>query len=89
MPGPMPSGRPPLPEALPFLPVLCVAAPVRDTSGSIVAAISVTATRPYMPPERLDRLGPRLDRAKAQQALNEAPGAQRERLAAAIARPAQ
>jgi DNA-binding IclR family transcriptional regulator len=38
--------------------ILCVAAPVRDTSGSIVAAISVTATRPYMPPERLETLAP-------------------------------
>lgn len=38
--------------------ILCVAAPVRDTSGAIVAAISVTATRPYMPPERLETLAP-------------------------------
>lgn len=38
--------------------ILCVAAPVRDASGSIVAAISVTATRPYMPPERLETLTP-------------------------------
>lgn len=38
--------------------ILCVAAPVRDISGSIVAAISVTATRPYMPPERLETLAP-------------------------------
>jgi DNA-binding IclR family transcriptional regulator len=38
--------------------ILCVAAPVRDTSGSIVAAISVTATRPYMPPERMETLAP-------------------------------
>jgi DNA-binding IclR family transcriptional regulator len=38
--------------------ILCVAAPVRDTSGSIVAAISVTATRPYMPPDRLETLAP-------------------------------
>jgi len=38
--------------------ILCVAAPVWDTSGSIVAAISVTATRPYMPPERLETLAP-------------------------------
>ncbi|MEV0891830.1 IclR family transcriptional regulator [Promicromonospora sp. NPDC050262] len=38
--------------------ILCVAAPVRDTSGAIVAAISVTATRPYMPPERLETLTP-------------------------------
>ncbi|MDR7382485.1 IclR family transcriptional regulator [Promicromonospora iranensis] len=38
--------------------ILCVAAPVRDASGSIVAAVSVTATRPYMPPERLEGLVP-------------------------------
>ncbi|MFI6424046.1 IclR family transcriptional regulator [Promicromonospora sp. NPDC050880] len=38
--------------------ILCVAAPVRDISGSIVAAISVAATRPYMPPERLETLAP-------------------------------
>jgi DNA-binding IclR family transcriptional regulator len=38
--------------------ILCVAAPVRDASGSIVAAVSVTATRPYMPPERLEALVP-------------------------------
>lgn len=38
--------------------ILCVAAPVRDPSGSIVAAVSVTATRPYMPPERLETLAP-------------------------------
>jgi DNA-binding IclR family transcriptional regulator len=38
--------------------ILCVAAPVRDTSDSIVAAVSVTATRPYMPPERLETLAP-------------------------------
>jgi len=38
--------------------ILCVAAPVRDISGSIVAALSVTATRPFMPPERLETLAP-------------------------------
>ncbi|MEN5072869.1 IclR family transcriptional regulator [Isoptericola cucumis] len=38
--------------------ILCVAAPVRDTSGSIVAAVSVSATRPYMPPQRLETLAP-------------------------------
>jgi DNA-binding IclR family transcriptional regulator len=45
--------------------ILCVAAPVRDTSGSIVAAISVTATRPYMPPERLETLAPIVQDAAA------------------------
>lgn len=38
--------------------ILCVAAPVRDISGAIVAAVSVSATRPYMPPERLEALEP-------------------------------
>ena len=42
-----------------------------------------------LPPARLERLGPRLDRAKAGQALEATSGADRERLAAAIARPAQ
>jgi DNA-binding IclR family transcriptional regulator len=45
--------------------ILCVAAPVRDTSGSIVAAVSVTATRPYMPPERLETLAPVVQEAAA------------------------
>ncbi|MCK9794873.1 IclR family transcriptional regulator [Isoptericola sp. 4D.3] len=38
--------------------VLCVAAPVRDASGAIAAAVSVSATRPYMPPPRVDALVP-------------------------------
>jgi DNA-binding IclR family transcriptional regulator len=38
--------------------ILCVAAPVRDVSGSIVAAVSITAPRPSMPPERLETLAP-------------------------------
>lgn len=38
--------------------ILCVAAPVRDTTGAIVAAVSVSATRPYMPPARLETLAP-------------------------------
>jgi DNA-binding IclR family transcriptional regulator len=45
--------------------ILCVAAPVRDMSGSIVAAVSVTATRPYMPPERLEALVPVVRHAAA------------------------
>ncbi|MFT4297366.1 MAG: IclR family transcriptional regulator [Micropruina sp.] len=43
--------------------IVCVAAPVRDASGSIVAAVSISATRPYMPPERLDALRPAILRA--------------------------
>ena len=38
--------------------VLCVAAPVRDASGTIAAAISVSARRPAMPPARVEALVP-------------------------------
>lgn len=38
--------------------ILCVAAPVRDASGSIAAAVSVSATRPFMPPARVEALVP-------------------------------
>ena len=38
--------------------ILCVAAPVRDASGTIAAAVSVSATRPYMPPARVEALVP-------------------------------
>lgn len=36
--------------------IRCVAAPVRDGSGKIVAAISMSATTPYMPDERMTAL---------------------------------
>lgn len=36
--------------------IRCVAAPVRDASGTIVAALSVASTVPYMPSERMDAL---------------------------------
>ncbi|MGG5171851.1 IclR family transcriptional regulator [Pseudarthrobacter sp. J1738] len=36
--------------------IRCVAAPVRDGSGSIVGAISVSATAPYMPANRMREL---------------------------------
>jgi len=36
--------------------IRCVAAPVRDASGAIVAALSVASTVPYMPAERMDEL---------------------------------
>lgn len=38
--------------------IRCVAAPVRDGSGSIVGAISVSATAPYMPADRMRELLP-------------------------------
>jgi DNA-binding IclR family transcriptional regulator len=36
--------------------IRCVAAPIRDGSGSIVGAISVSATAPYLPAERMREL---------------------------------
>lgn len=36
--------------------IRCVAAPVRDASGAIIAALSVASTIPYMPLERMDEL---------------------------------
>jgi DNA-binding IclR family transcriptional regulator len=36
--------------------IRCVAAPVHDGSGSIVGAISVSATAPYMPADRMREL---------------------------------
>ncbi|HEY8720361.1 IclR family transcriptional regulator [Pengzhenrongella sp.] len=38
--------------------IRCVAAPVRDGSGAIVAAISISATNPYMPMDRMRALVP-------------------------------
>lgn len=40
------------------LSIRCVAAPVRDSSGRIVAAISVSSTVEYMSPERMEELAP-------------------------------
>lgn len=45
--------------------IRCVAAPVRDASGSIVGAISVSATRPYMPAARMRGLTAVVMRAAA------------------------
>jgi DNA-binding IclR family transcriptional regulator len=42
--------------------IRCVAAPVRDASGLIVAALSVASTIPYMPIERMDELVPVIQR---------------------------
>ncbi|MFK0082984.1 IclR family transcriptional regulator [Glutamicibacter sp. NPDC090743] len=36
--------------------IRCVAAPIRDGSGQIIAAISMSATNPYMPDERMKAL---------------------------------
>ncbi|GAB7028655.1 IclR family transcriptional regulator C-terminal domain-containing protein [Streptomyces sp. NPDC021749] len=33
--------------------IRCVAAPIRDATGTITGAISVSATRPYMPAARM------------------------------------
>ena len=38
--------------------IRCVAAPVRDASSGIVAAISVSSTVPYMSLERMDEMVP-------------------------------
>lgn len=46
--------------------VRCVAAPVRDASAAVVAAISVSATRPYMPMERMRALVPVVCEAAAE-----------------------
>jgi DNA-binding IclR family transcriptional regulator len=42
--------------------IRCVAAPVRDASGAIVAALSVASTVPYMPMERMETLIPVVQR---------------------------
>jgi DNA-binding IclR family transcriptional regulator len=42
--------------------IRCVAAPVRDASGAIVAALSVASTIPYMPSERMEELIPVVQR---------------------------
>jgi DNA-binding IclR family transcriptional regulator len=38
--------------------IRCVAAAIRDGSGAIVAAISISATNPYMPTDRMQALVP-------------------------------
>ncbi|MDA2803826.1 IclR family transcriptional regulator [Nocardiopsis suaedae] len=45
--------------------IRCVAAPVRDGSDAVVGAVSVSATAPYMPAERMRELVPRVQGAAA------------------------
>ncbi len=42
--------------------IRCVAAPVRDVTGRIVAAISVSSATEYMPPDRMHNLIPEVQR---------------------------
>ncbi|MEQ3553492.1 IclR family transcriptional regulator [Pseudonocardia nematodicida] len=46
--------------------VRCVAAPIRDGSAAVVAAVSITATRPYMPVARMRALAPVVREAAAE-----------------------
>lgn len=45
--------------------IRCVAAPVRDASGQIVAGISIASTVPYMPLEKMAELIPVIKQAAA------------------------
>jgi DNA-binding IclR family transcriptional regulator len=42
--------------------IRCVAAPIRDATGRIIAAISVSSTLEYMSPERMRDLVPEVQR---------------------------
>ncbi|EAY69776.1 Transcriptional regulator [Burkholderia dolosa AU0158] len=42
--------------------IRCGAAPIRDASGAIFAAVSVASTIPYMPRDRMDELIPLVQR---------------------------
>ncbi|WP_340688625.1 IclR family transcriptional regulator C-terminal domain-containing protein [Amycolatopsis coloradensis] len=46
--------------------IRCVAAPIRDATGAIAGAISVSATRPYMPAARMRGLNRVVGRAARQ-----------------------
>ena len=46
--------------------IRCVAAPVRNGSGAVVAAISISAITPYMPMERMRALQPVMKHAAAE-----------------------
>ncbi|WP_138444206.1 IclR family transcriptional regulator [Sinomonas susongensis] len=43
--------------------IRCVAAPIRDAGGGIVAAVSVSATKPFMPAQRMRGLVPVVQKA--------------------------
>ncbi|MCH6470196.1 IclR family transcriptional regulator [Sinomonas terrae] len=43
--------------------IRCVAAPVRDAGGQVVAAVSVSATKPFMPAQRMRGLVPVVQKA--------------------------
>ncbi|KHL04281.1 transcriptional regulator [Sinomonas humi] len=43
--------------------IRCVAAPIRDAGASIVAAVSVSATKPFMPAQRMRGLVPVVQKA--------------------------
>lgn len=45
--------------------ICCIAAPIREASGAIVAAISLSSTPRYMDPDRMRRLSPRVRAAAA------------------------
>ena len=43
--------------------IRCVAAPIRDAGGAVVAAVSVSATKPFMPAQRMRGLIPVVQKA--------------------------
>jgi DNA-binding IclR family transcriptional regulator len=43
--------------------IRCVSAPIRDAGGAIVAAVSVSATKPFMPAQRMRGLVPVVQKA--------------------------
>ncbi|AMY72290.1 IclR family transcriptional regulator [Frigidibacter mobilis] len=56
--------------------IRCVAAPIRDATGRIIAAVSVSSTVEYMPAARMHDLVPDVQRAA--QAISAAIGARRD-----------
>lgn len=45
--------------------IRCVAAPIKDASGAVIGAVSVSATAPYMPSDRMAQLVPTVKGAAA------------------------